>query len=69
MMQNSYLMEVIEKDNRKRREKEAENARNLSLIAGNEAGKKRAKLVLLEKLAKVQGRISAAVKPLRWSFR
>ena len=66
---NPYLVEVIERENRRRILKEAENARNLRQIAANGAKTRKDELVILEKLAQVRGWLSTAIKPLRWSFR
>ena len=69
MIQNAILTEVIEKENRKRIQQEAENARYLRLSDANSAEDSKDELVILEKLAQVRGRLSAAIRPLRWSFR
>ena len=66
---NAYLVEVIERENRERILKAAENARLLSQLSKNDAEKTSGRLIILEKLVDIREKLSAAVRMPRWSFR
>lgn len=66
---NAYLIEVIERENRERILKAAENARLLSQLSKKDAEKGNGRLVILEKLIDIREKLSAAVRMPRWSFR
>ncbi len=66
---NPYLVEAVERENRERILKAAENARLLSQLSKKDAEKSNGRLVILEKLIDVREKLSAAVRMPRWSFR
>ena len=66
---NPYLVEAVERENRERILKAAENARLLSKLSKNDAEKTSGRLVILEKLIDLREKLSAAVRMPRWSFR
>ena len=66
---NPYLVEAVERENRERILKAAENARLLSQLSKKDADKGNGRLVILEKLIGIREKLSAAVRMPRWSFR
>jgi hypothetical protein len=66
---NPYLVEAIERENRERILKAAENARLLSQLSKKDAEETSGRLVILEKLIDIREKLSAAVRMPRWSFR